>query len=423
MKRFIEIIEMLELGHEPNLINVRKRALDAVILEAATVLEEVTSNLFGILIDELKGRLKEITLDMRLSKEIPFLKIFLAHCYFMLRSLPDAIEHARQAADNFRYYGNDYNIALGRWYLGLLYFYDDKPNLCRAELTEAAKLLRKIEKDNAVNGGYLTRDKIRQLLLKINSDIDDAAQAPFVARPEDEVENHDAIRAPASRFDPLPPLVQVVIPIGFENNNTFSPYFSPTTQQFNGVEPRFYHRKGTSSEQPSIITDAPATSIDENEGYLFFWQLPIYQSISGGPRGKEWINPPEIEHTRANSVILDSHKCVIESVSRDNQISIVEQREYGWARVEGNSMNASRIQIKNGDYILFYKSKNANNNDIVIASRPRAESQGTSYMVKRFRGGLLISETTETGTDYDPLPLSEDYQILGVVVAVAKPID
>jgi SOS-response transcriptional repressor LexA len=99
---------------------------------------------------------------------------------------------------------------------------------------------------------------------------------------------------------------------------------------------------------------------------------------------------------------------------------------YGLVKVEGKSMNnAKPININDGDYVLFSKQQHSEENDIVIASR-RDENGEFAYMVKRHkkRDGLLVSESSgdDNSQPYEPIEINEDYQILGVVFAVVKPI-
>jgi hypothetical protein len=47
-----------------------------------------------------------------------------------------------------------------------------------------------------------------------------------------------------------------------------------------------------------------------------------------------------------------------------------------------------------------------------------------ALIVKRFDAekNQLISKSKDTSNPYNPIPLDEDHQIVGVVIAVAKPI-
>ena len=98
---------------------------------------------------------------------------------------------------------------------------------------------------------------------------------------------------------------------------------------------------------------------------------------------------------------------------------------YGLAQVTGNSMNAHEpVSIDDKDYILFQRTTNSQNGDIVVASRPIQSSGEDAYMVKKYNkiDQLLVSETNDTLSPYPDVKLNKDHQILGIVIAVAKPV-
>lgn len=89
-------------------------------------------------------------------------------------------------------------------------------------------------------------------------------------------------------------------------------------------------------------------------------------------------------------------------------------------------MNASLpIPINEGDQILFHINVKPRDGDIVVASELTA-SGNYAYMVKRYRAldNELVSETNDKDPtqSYQPVKLDEHHQILGIVIAVAKPI-
>jgi hypothetical protein len=426
MEEFVEIIKILDTDGEPSLIDLQKKTLEAV-----------TPAQIRALISELEGRLKEISQDVRLAKEIPFLEFFLAHCYKMSMSPSKAMEQVRQATEKFKYRNNEYNAALAHWYLGLLYGIDKQPDLCRAEMTESAKLLRKIEKDYAEKGRYLDRDKIRELLVKIKNDIDDASHAPFRIRPKikkrKKTQDDDTS---AQQENSSSPLVQVVFPINFDNHNVFSPSFSPTLEQNNCIPGRIYGLKNGNGTVAIPSGTTTELSQSETEDYVELPWIPVYHSVTHANvgQGTEWVEPPDEERAEINSVIIAERSYWLESTLLGiHKVTLTEGRDYGFVKVDGQSMNTSRPPIEHGNYVLFYKSNDVegNVNKIIIASRPL--TKGYSYLIKQLKRRHplpgqsveyeLVSHTSESGPEYDSLPLGEDYGILGVVIAVAKPTD
>jgi hypothetical protein len=164
-----------------------------------------------------------------------------------------------------------------------------------------------------------------------------------------------------------------------------------------------------------------------NTNYLALSWLPIYQSVQAGANGPVWTSPPKGDLAAFPLVILDGELHMITLLKGSgNQLTLTSDRRYGWASVRGQSMNkATPVKLENGDYILFENVIGPNtrqpvNKDIVIVSQ--LGNGGFTYMVKRFRDAekIVVSETTESGEQYQALPLNENRQILGIVIAIAK---
>ncbi len=164
------------------------------------------------------------------------------------------------------------------------------------------------------------------------------------------------------------------------------------------------------------------------EDYIPLPWLPRYDSVRAGLNGLIWAEPPTGNSTVIRTIEIDGTLCEIFSTSssrrvQNRQVTLTRSMEYGWAKVEGQSMNASRpVCIEEGDYVLFTKQWQPGKDAIVIACRFLTDSEQT-YMVKKYssRNQTLVSETTDTTQDYSPIDMNEDYQILGTVIAVAKP--
>jgi hypothetical protein len=169
----------------------------------------------------------------------------------------------------------------------------------------------------------------------------------------------------------------------------------------------------------------PATNA---AGSLLLPWLPKYHKVKAGLDEVMWDDPIKPRATFAQTLEIDGREFRIFPLAgkspHERQITLVTQEHYGWAMVDGNSMNASEpIPICHGDYILFRLRNQPQNDDVVVASRPTA-SGGFAHMVKRFRNAErdLASETDDTSAEYPPMPLGSRHQILGIVIAVAKPI-
>lgn len=369
MEKFIKILNLLALANEPSLLSMRKKTLEAVS----------PAQIQGVSL-ELHSRLNNMQHDLRLNKEIPFLEFFLAHCFNMLMSHPEALEHIQQSMEKFKFLDHEYNAALAHWYLGLLYEDANKSDFCCAELKEAEKLLFQLEKDSALRGSYTIKKKIRDLRSKIKAQYQCASEAPF-------------------REDEEPEL---------------------------GGNPRM--------AQNLPIDTLPDLANGTDEAYLELPWIPVYHAVvnANTAPGVEWVEPATEERSEIASIALDGQIYLLEStVLGIHKVNLSQEKKYGFVKVIGQSMNAFHPPIHAGDYVLFYKSNEieSNLNKVVIASRP--VERGYSYLIKQLRreppapGKALAyelrSHTTEHGPEYEPMPLGENYSVLGVVVALARP--
>ncbi len=174
--------------------------------------------------------------------------------------------------------------------------------------------------------------------------------------------------------------------------------------------------------QPITASSARPAESAVGLDFLSIRSFPELIAVQAGPDGSLWVeNSQEEMRLDINGFRLGEEAYAIFSVRPDDRrISIQRDRQYGWARVQGNSMNAATpVPIVEGDLALFYQSEGtADENAIVIASRPDDhDPQAYQYMIKRWRAGRFFSESTE---DYPPISMDRHHRILGVVVAIAK---
>ncbi len=174
---------------------------------------------------------------------------------------------------------------------------------------------------------------------------------------------------------------------------------------------------------------SPATQ--DHKGYLLPDWMPVYEQIQRDEKEIiTWVEPNGSSGAEIQLIIIGERWYSIKSVRpNDEKILLDSTREYGWAKVRGSDMNAAQpIPIADGDYVLFIKQPEVKEDDLVVASRWKDPKQKEySYMVrklgKKIHGdNTLYSESSEVSDRYKPIPVGEDTQILGYVVAVAKPI-
>lgn len=156
--------------------------------------------------------------------------------------------------------------------------------------------------------------------------------------------------------------------------------------------------------------------------------VEVYDSVQAGTNGIIWSDTPGISTANIDRIEIEGNAYTLHAVEFDEngdraQLTLPTTLQYGLAKVRGQSMNASKpVPINEGDYVLFSTKKPKKRNDIVIAGYTFTDHE-TTTMVKKFiaKEMLLISETTDGSEDYSPIKMTEDHQILGTVLAVAKP--
>jgi len=187
--------------------------------------------------------------------------------------------------------------------------------------------------------------------------------------------------------------------------------------------------KQLASDIDKLIAEVNApTSVNskENEAYMAFFGLPVYPGVQAGPGGPMLIRPgAKTSHTDTKLIYIEGklHK-LLTVVARNQQITINGQFNYGWAKVAGDSMNgAYPTPIIDGNYVLFYESDDADDNAIIIASWLDINGIDLKLIVKRYgkNDQCLYSDTTPPNR-YNPISIQGDVKILGIVVAVAKPV-
>lgn len=165
-------------------------------------------------------------------------------------------------------------------------------------------------------------------------------------------------------------------------------------------------------------------STPANKSRLSFPWAPMYSNVQAGPDGPIWVE--EETHDLGifiEEVILEERHYEVHSLRQgDTIIALNNNKEYGWARVSGDSMNAAQpVPIFENNLVLFYKSQDADHDAIVVASCPEKSGAGCRHVIKRYdkQNRLLLSET-EHPDQYPSMPITKDTLIIGVVIAVAK---
>jgi hypothetical protein len=309
-----------------------------------------------ILIDELKIR-ADLCRDTGDMLELAHHNLFLSHCCQIILKSEEAKRYATMAIEHFRVCGLSWNQAMAHWYLGLIHKQEGSGYRFRDEIKRALEIVDPICEEHLIVGRYEENQACKLILESIQKDQDVASKM--------------------------------------------------------GTGPLHNHRAltGNGAVPPSYLTIP--------------W-LPEYRRVRAGPQGIIWEDPPEDSNTIVHNIQIGSQFFRLHSIKKtaatDVQITLNHGREYGWARVEGHSMNDCwPVSIEHGDYVLFFKNQRAVDDEIVIASC-KDTNDTFAFMVKRYKEmeRALFSETNDKSQPYEPVTLTEDSQIVGIVVAVAK---
>jgi len=157
--------------------------------------------------------------------------------------------------------------------------------------------------------------------------------------------------------------------------------------------------------------------------FLLIW-IPIYTKAKSENNSVILVEPPNSDRAELHIVVIDNRWYALHYITKDKLHAVLDNEgKYGWRRVCGNSMNDARpIKLEDGDYVLFQHHQDAEEDAIVVVSQPNTKGiKEYPLIVRRFCKSkkVLCSESTER---FSPIPLDKDTQILGVVMAVAKPL-
>lgn len=333
--------------------------IEALQDKAANVYKEkLTPEKF---VADIKNEMK--TADCLHCGKQPYCKLFIAIVYYKQGNFTEAKKFTEDAILGFRIHAIQWNEAIAYWLMGILLLDENNRLMAKRMLEHAREILTHKILESQREGDFKKKEEIGKIcILHIEAAIQEAS-IPYV------------------ETDP-------------------------------------------NIEQANVELEEPY--FPEFEGYLVLPWVPVYERVEAGIKGPILTETRNPDFSEISLVTLENKWHSIHSLRfGDKRIKLTQDREYGWAKVHGHSMNRTRpVQIENGDYVLFYLSPRPNQSEIVIAAQPDSHGDNQySYMVKRYwhDSDELISETSLSGPEYDPLPMNKQNKILGIVIAVAKP--
>jgi SOS-response transcriptional repressor LexA len=357
------------------------------------------------IISDLIGILDNRDVD-RYEETSPYYNMLLAYSYATSGIIASAIKEADLSVSGFKKLGKekDWQQAISSWFLGLLLCDQEHYDSAEVKLDDAIKIISELASEQHRLGIYGEQDYLKSVIGEIEIN-------------RGRVEELKA-STPKEYIAPLPS--QSRQKNKAEKNNNRSP--SPTIAHSNQI------KKQKRKLQLSLQRKRKTRFSQQNskaDGYLSMSWMPVFESVSAGPNGIVVMDAPSNAELTFSAIEIHGVPHNIYLIKNvDRQITLNHAPAYGLVLVEGNSMNNLQpVNINNGDYALFSKQQSPEENDIVIASR-KTSSGDFVYTIKRYKKKeeLLISDSSDqdNSNEYLPIKFSQNYQILGVVIAVAK---
>ncbi|MBK9209630.1 MAG: hypothetical protein IPL71_15545 [Anaerolineales bacterium] len=362
--------------------------------------------------------------------------LFLGCAYYEQDQYKNAVSSLQSAVSEL--WGSQVNKALARWLIGLCHANMQDFPKARNELQEALQLLATHIGNNSprTDKEYRSRQTIRQNIKDAHDRLfneplfrnvlPDPAQSadrfPVQDPPTDEKDAFPtSFNMPISVTNENYPTINVPVNVNNENSPVNKISFQPPSPN---PEPK----TAKAEQQQEYEPERPHETRTDDDGYLVIRSIPVYNKFARA--GNEKGSKPEISQGQAaefHQVSIDGKIYSIHSLkSNTKQVNVNQDGMWGWIKVKGQSMNAMKgnVSINDGDYILFQYNSNANDNDIVIATRKDANisTQDASTHVKRFRKleNMFYSESTETGPNYEPIDMkASNMKIIGIVYWIA----
>lgn len=413
------------------------------------------------------------------------ISMMIAYAFCKLEDQPQTLYYAEFATKQFLWYPNLWYEALVTWFLGIVYRNHGNFEEAKDTLLKAKELLEKHAIDAQRRSNDKTQDLCHKYIYRIEQSINNLPPTTVThLQPENNESKSlpnrllDKLKRPFSskNTEPAePPLKQNQFtgrshrnktPLLTRENQASSVTSSPTpgSSLFHIIIPVDIQAL-TNPQITSRMLDAnlfdrlkeyshwKTDRISTKEGgqvknpqsakqlKSIIRPFPIRGRATAGSKGEVTFEEPEW----ANSVTEDHQieffgieHIVYSTKEKDTQITIVEGDVYEWLKIDGESMNLARpIPIENQDYVLFHKINDIESceNKIVIATQPGPDEHYSLLIVKRLialdpkskkssnakKKYYLHSESSQD--EYkDDIEFTEKNQLIGKVIAIAKPM-
>lgn len=293
----------------------------------------------------------------RYDEKSPYYDILLAYSYAISEDIETAIEEVDSSVSGFKKFGEEkhWQQAISSWFHGLLLCKQGQHDSAKAKIDNSIKIISELADEQYRLGFYEKHKDLRDVIGLI------------------EINRHkvEELKVSTPKNDTDSPLPQ-----------------SKSRYNMEADKKQSASRELVKSGQKQKTQQKPLVNIHQEykqgSGYIAIPWLPIFQSVSAGPNGIVIMD--SLADVTLNTIEILNIPHELYSIKQmDRQITLNHILTYGLVKVEGNSMNGmTPVSIENGDYVLFYKQENSEENDIVIAWR-LTPGGDFAYMVKRYK--------------------------------------
>lgn len=444
---------------------------DEYLTEWWKILRALNPSNFSDYHEQVDADLKTMLRPKEEFTEHPFICIFLAHWYNLgylagEQKYQEKVERFVLAAidrfkDGLYDYGdqlNRYNQAISNWYHGLYCYYDSvyDREIYRPPMIVAFEIISDLLNDYR---GIKPSDEFYEELKEILDALMPWCEQPRPQEFEDFSEvssssdfmvwrkKHESrhARNASSEIDKTPiirrnfKVKEIAIDTGIKWNLDSQGQKSKLARNKPSAVP-----KGNSSNTNHKIISGNSIVSRENivtkginnlvipTGYMTP-SFPIYGYATAGLKGEAILpNTSDLECAsgvdEAGRVIIQEREYEVYSVKgNDHKITPRKDYNFGWLCVNGNSMNCTTpVPIVDQDYVLFYEKHDLLSciSKIVVASQAEFDAQPPRLMVKRLvqKEEIFYLQSESLMKSYRYIEIVKEDQIVGEVVAVAKPI-
>jgi hypothetical protein len=384
---------------------------------------------------KIEPRNNEYSSSLSFNEKVPYSTLLLFYVSYKWGSFSEAANIAGDANDEFKQRGKLHNQTIALWLRALAYEQENHIENAQNDINDALDLVERKLSDCK----RFTRMKVKQKdyenikaeLRKVKDRLKKRLRnnVPIDRPPPEPPLNKDVSEEDLNDKPSIPPTIKVNVPIDIKMSNQMRTLMSSEI----GSPVNAVSKNMKLVVPPDKLIDNGSTLSDREqelpEQVSLPW-LPVFDQaqIDANPRGKGFIDtqgsegiPTAISHIMIEDKIYAIHVVKKSALRNGGYIKLVQSRNYGWVKVHGDSMRDFNPRIEENDYVLFYNQQDSPDDNVVIVRQSDTSIDEFPHLIKEYkkRDGLLYSHNKNK--NYLPLKCYKDCQIVGIVIAVAKP--